>query len=388
MTGVSYKSLDDLQGIITDSIAESVTLEYKGSNILRDRDIGAICKTVTALANSIGGHFIIGIEAPSGAPVRLDGGVSGPSKLDWIYKIINANTFPAVESVEVLEIPDAGGIYYVVSTPASIHAPHQSKDRRYYKRQGSHSEPMEHYEIEDIRSRPKQALAPLRMELFTEDTLAFLHFKNDSPADIVKNLKCRIDTNFKFERDGITALCQRGLRELRPQVERYFLLDTVPAMLQENAEAELHVHVNYEFRARSFIDNASFFMTDLMDSSIIKPANVKALNALGEKMDKLSRHLEQLRGDTEKLTQMVDGSGLRLSQRTLQAMKNIDQLFDPYEFDWDGYKILLDISTDEAFSLHRIFGVIDSEEGRRQRYLALPVTLREKFEKKFKVDFE
>ena len=51
--------------------------------------------------------------------------------------------------------------------------------------------------------------------------------------------------------------------------------------------------------------------------------------------------LERLRRDTEKLTQMVDGSGLRLSQRTLQAMKSIERFFDPYEFDWDRYKILL-----------------------------------------------
>ena len=29
-------------------------------------------------------------------------------------------------------------------------------------------------------------------------------------------------------------------------------------------------------------------------------------------------------------------------------MKGIEQIFDPYLFDWDGYKILLDISTDEA----------------------------------------
>lgn len=387
MMHVSYKTLTDLQGVVADNISESVTLEYKGSSILRKRDDNAICKTVTALANSVGGHFIIGIEAPAGGPLKLDGGISGPSRLDWIYKTINANTFPAVESVEVVEIPDAGGMYYVVSTPASIHAPHQSKDHRYYKRRGSHSEPMEHYEIEDVRNRPKLAQAPLRIGLFTEDTLAFLRLRNDSSEGIVKNLKCRIETNFELERDAITSLCQRGLRELRPGVERYFVLDTVPTMLQVNNEAELHVHVGYEFREKSVSDSASFFMTDLLDSAIVKPAEIKALNGLGEQIDKLTRHLELLRHDTEKLTQMVDGSGLRLSERTLRAMRGIEQRFDPHEFDWGGYRVLLDISTDEALSLHRIFGVIDSNEGRRQRYGQLPSKLRENFEKRFKVDF-
>jgi hypothetical protein len=84
---------------------------------------------------------------------------------------------------------------------------------------------------------------------------------------------------------------------------------------------------------------------------------------------------------------MVDGSGLRLSQRTLRAMKGIEQIFDPYEFDWDGYQILLDISTDDALTLHQIFGVIDNNHGRRQRYGQLSSDLREKFEKRFKVDF-
>ncbi|WP_439366028.1 helix-turn-helix domain-containing protein [Bradyrhizobium sp. DASA03005] len=387
MAHVSYRTLADLQGIIADSIPEGVTLEYKGSSVLRNRDDSAICKAVTALANSVGGHFIIGIEAPAGGPMKLDGGLPGPSKLDWIHKTINANTFPPLESVEVIEIPDSDGTYYVISTTASVHAPHQSKDRRYYKRQGSHSEPMEHYEIEDVRSRPKSAQAPLRISLFTEDTFGFLRFRNDSTTDIIKNLKCRVETNFRFERDGIEHLCQRGLRELRPDVQRYFLLDTIPGMLQKNAEAELHVRVNYEFREQPVTDHASFYMTDLLESAIIKPPEVKALNELSEKVEKLTKHLERLRSDTEKLTQMVDGSGLRLSQRTLQALKNVEQFFDPYEFDWDGYKILLDISTDEAISLHRIFGVIDSEPGRRQRYENLPTDLRAKFEKKFRVDF-
>jgi hypothetical protein len=44
-------------------------------------------------------------------------------------------------------------------------------------------------------------------------------------------------------------------------------------------------------------------------------------------------------------------------------MKSIERFFDLCEFDWDRYKILLDISTDEAISLHQIFGVIDSDEG-------------------------
>jgi len=47
-------------------------------------------------------------------------------------------------------------------------------------------------------------------------------------------------------------------------------------------------------------------------------------------------------------SRMIRSRKAGLSQRTLRAMKGIEQIFDPYLFDWDGYKILLDISTDEA----------------------------------------
>jgi len=383
----SYESLNDLNAIISDDIREGVTLEYKGSSIFVDRKIGAICKTMTALANSAGGHFIIGIESDAGKPSRLDGGVPGPSKLDWIHKIINAKTFPALESVEVLEIQDGAGSYYVISTPPSIHAPHQSDDRRYYKRRGPHSEPMEHYEIEDVRNRPKQLLAPLQIAWITEDQVVFLHFKNNSESDAIKNLKCRVESNVEFERNGINSLSKRGLRELRPRVERYFLLDSVTTMLMKNSEAELRVHVSYDFRETAINDSASLYLTDLMDSGILEPPEIRALRAIGDKIHKLSSNIGQIRRDTEKIAHIADGSGLRLSQRTIRALNNVEQLFDPYEFDWEGYKILLEISNEDAIALYQIFGVVDSPQGKRARYEQLSPELHAKFEKVFRVEF-
>jgi predicted HTH transcriptional regulator len=104
MTSNPFKTLHDLGAIVTDQIPESVTLEYKGSNVLAARDANALCKAVTAFANSAGGQFVVGVESKDGKPVLLDGGVGGSSRLDWVHKIINANTYPPVESVEVLEI--------------------------------------------------------------------------------------------------------------------------------------------------------------------------------------------------------------------------------------------------------------------------------------------
>ena len=85
---------------------------------------------------------------------------------------------------------------------------------------------------------------------------------------------------------------------------------------------------------------------------------------------------------------IADGSGLRLSHRTLRALNNTAQLHDPREFDWDGYMIVLGITNDEAYSLFSIFGTIGSPESKRKLYYELSPELRAKFEQSFRVDFD
>lgn len=58
----------------------------------------ALCKIVSAFANSAGGTLIIGIEMDNLTPARLDDGPPGPSKRDWIFPVINGGTFPAMSA--------------------------------------------------------------------------------------------------------------------------------------------------------------------------------------------------------------------------------------------------------------------------------------------------
>ena len=387
MTDNRYKTLDDLRAIIADVISEGVSLEYKGSNTLTDRDINSLCKTVTALANSVGGQFVIGIESKDGKPIRLDGGVAGASRIDWIHKIINANTFPPVDALDIVELEDLTGSYYIINVFASVRAPHQSNDKRYYKRRGSHSEPMEHYEIEDVRNRPKQQLAPLRVELFTDDQLAFLRLKNEHASDSITDMRFEFQTNFPIEHDRLVALQQRGLRELRGQVERYYILDTVPTMLSKNPEAQLNVTVRYKFHETLLTEFVSFFLADLTNSAIMRSPVVKAINALGEKIDRIYDRLEKLRSVIQSISRISDATGLRLSQRSVSALKGSGQLFSPHEFDCDGYEIILNISRKDALALDRIFGFLDKSES-EARYRKLAPELRTKFEKYFRVEFD
>src|SRR5690606_1106940 len=106
------------------------------------------------------------------------------SKLDWLHRAISSGTFPAVETANVTEINIETGRYYVITVEVSPKAPHQSQDHRYYKRRGSHSDPMEHYEVEDIRNRPKSKALPLEIVLFPEGQLVSFKLRNISDSEV------------------------------------------------------------------------------------------------------------------------------------------------------------------------------------------------------------
>jgi hypothetical protein len=384
----TYRTLDDLNAIVNDQIQEGLSLEYKGSAILGGKDSSAIiCKGISAFANSIGGTFIIGIESHDFIPVRIDEGTKGKSKRDWIYNVINDGTFPAIENVEVHEFQTSTGTIYSIEVPASLQAPHQSKDRKYYKRRGTHSDVMEHYEIEDVRNRPKRQALPLRAELYLErGVLAHLRLKNDHEIDPVTSVRCQIEANFPLDRTQTQTLADRGVRALWPNSNLHFLLGSMFEILQY-PEPILTLRFKYEFNERSLSQSITLYFADLEKSSIIETPIERRLETLGTTFDKVIAQLERLNRNAETLAQMVDGTGLRISQRTLRKLKDIPQLFDPREFQPVGYSIVADISIAEAHSLHNIFNSLNVVSSAEQRYQKISPSVRLKFEKYFNVNF-
>ncbi|MEH2626299.1 hypothetical protein V1292_004354 [Bradyrhizobium sp. AZCC 1719] len=381
----SYETLDDVRAIVADQIPEGVNLEYKGSDVLINRDANTVCKTISALANSAGGTFIIGIEMKNLAPIGIDGGTPGPSKRDWIYQIINGGTFPAVETVEIREFSTPTGTIYVIDVSPSPQAPHQSNDRKYYKRRGSHSDVMEHYEIEDVRNRPKRPLQPLRAELHTQNILAHLRLMNAHETDTISDLGCQIEANFPMQRDSLGALGERGIRALAPRSELHFLLGSLIEILQTD-EPVVTFKFSYTFHDTPMAQSATFHLADWNRSSIMQTPVERALGQLGEKLDKMSGQIEGLRKTAEAYTNAVaDGSGLRISQRTLHALKGLPQLFDPREFDAAGYCIIAEIPLDHAYAIERLRYYPSSQA--KELYEQISPEARARFEKHFKVDF-
>lgn len=384
---ISLETYDSLKKFIADNLPESVNLEYKSSKLLSKGDVQPVCKAVSAFANSAGGTFILGVEA-SDEKLALDGGWWGVSKLDWLHRAINSGTFPAVETVNIAELSAETGKYYVITVAVSSKAPHQSQDHRYYKRRGSHSDPMEHYEIEDVRNRPKRKALPLEISLFLEGQLVSFKLRNASDSEVIDNLKVDVENNFSFSRKTLASLKERGLRQLRPSVEHVFVLDSFFTILEGNPEAELRISATYERNGHAESDSVTFYLADYVNTSIINPPVVNALKDLGKKVDSVTKTLEKVARYAERLGRVTDGSGLRLSQRTIKALLKQDQRFDPTEFDWQGYRIILDITTEEALQFDSVFGVLGGREERVAQYREISAALREKFERVFKVYFD
>ncbi|MGJ4948666.1 hypothetical protein [Bradyrhizobium sp. HKCCYLS20291] len=244
---------------------------------------------------------------------------------------------------------------------------------------------MEHYEIEDVRNRPKRPLQPLRAELHTQSILAHLRLTNAHETDIISDLHCEIEANFSMQRDSLGALGERGIRALAPRSELHFHLGSLIEILQTN-EPVVTFRFSYTFHDAPMVQSATFHLADWNRSAIMQSPVELALVQLGEKLDKMNGQIEGLRKTAEAYTNAVaDGSGLRLSQRSIHALKDVPQLFDPREFDAAGYCIIASISLDDAYAIARLRYFPNDQA--KELYEQISPEVRSRFEKHFKIDF-
>jgi hypothetical protein len=153
-------SEDDLQELISLGVQEGLELDYKQCDALQKSDSrkNEVSKDVAAFANSAGGVIVYGVKENGHFPVQLDIGFD-PSEIskEWLEQVINSRIHRRIEGVRVnqVSLPKAapGRVAYVVVVPQSTRAPHQSADKKFYKRFNFESVPMEEYEVRDVGQR-------------------------------------------------------------------------------------------------------------------------------------------------------------------------------------------------------------------------------------------
>jgi hypothetical protein len=179
----------DLEQLIEEQLQESLVLDYKRSDALSrsdNRKKDELGKDVSAFANSAGGQLIYGIEENGNVPTRIDEGVSvSEITKEWIEQVLSTTVQPKIEGLRIQQIPlSEGQAAYVITIPAATsRAPHQARDKRYYRRYNFESVPMEDYEVRDALRRADRPEPYLEFEIERHTRpLSIPPHQNQTPA--------------------------------------------------------------------------------------------------------------------------------------------------------------------------------------------------------------
>jgi len=151
-----------LEQLISMQAEESINLDFKDGRALgiSDNQKFAICKHVSAFANSDGGTIIYGLseinhKASSLSPI--DGTVLTK---EWLENVITSGIQQKIEDLIIEPVRLDGCIektVYVVKVPVSHRAPHMVKGA-FYKRYNFKSVPMEEYEVRHTYGRKQKVI--------------------------------------------------------------------------------------------------------------------------------------------------------------------------------------------------------------------------------------
>src|SRR3954468_22756806 len=156
----------ELHALVDNSVPEDLHLDYKSSAIFektQDDLKWDLAKDVSAFANSDGGMIVYGVIESGHLPERVDAGADHTKRnRERIENLINSGISPRIDGLRIQQIPlSRARSAYAVEIPKSYRGPHQERIHfRFYKRFNFLSEPMEAYEIDDVRNR-RDVVLPL-----------------------------------------------------------------------------------------------------------------------------------------------------------------------------------------------------------------------------------
>lgn len=141
------QSIDNIQALIDSPERENDVLEYKGAaQKFGNTEKNEISKDVSAFANSNGGVIIFGVATdPSDKtkPSAIEG--VNVTNIETFDRVVNSRIQPSIQGWQKKLIPPDNPRVMVVYVPQSEDPPHQNlADKKYYRRAGTESVPMEH----------------------------------------------------------------------------------------------------------------------------------------------------------------------------------------------------------------------------------------------------
>jgi len=323
------RSTEDLQNLITNGVQESLHLDYKRSGALSQRNFKEVSKDVSAFANADGGMIVYGIEEDKHIPTRIDTGVDhSMMSRERLEQTVTSNVAPKLPGLEIVQIPLSGThSAFAISIPKSYRGPHQDRaTHKYYKRHNFSAEPMEDYEIADLRARAQTVppLINLRPDV-RPNNLFFLVIENlgslpaqDVTFDFSPGLKWRKDTEQpQILRDGIKYLGPGSRFDLFYGVS-FEILGNESEMVKEFDAIVSYVHPTTGERiSESFHINFIDYLNTWPTRSDVADQGKNLENALM----KIVENLQQINKNLAALTRLAGPTGLDLSIRSLRNLR-------------------------------------------------------------------
>jgi len=316
--------------MIRDQVQENIHLDYKASRAIAGASRGEIAKDVSAFANSDGGVLIYGVEEEDHLPVRVDDGVSDEEcSREWIENTITSRITPKVDEVRITPLPvSPGRSLYVISIAKGFRGPHRSADKKYYKRHNFKSEPMEDYEINDVRNRRKR-LSPLVTFEVGEYRRFVAAFDVGNVSDVVAE-----DVRFEFTKQipwplgkEMPFLFANGISKFPPKQRFRFLLCPFHEILSgvQGVPVEFSVRISYYHpeAASRVTDEWYVNFAAYQHSMAVRPEIEEQANDIVESLGKLNDHIAALQKTLEKFATIPGSTGLDLSIPTLRNLKRV-----------------------------------------------------------------
>jgi hypothetical protein len=360
--------ISEIDKLILDGVQESIHLDYKRSAAIDESKFDEIARDVSSFANSDGGIIIYGVQEKDHLPVGKDEGVDHVKyNRERLENIILSRVSPRIDDLQIKQIPltETTSIY-AIAIGKSFRGPHQAPDKRYYKRFNFKREPLEDYEINDIRARDQKVQPLIEIGISIRHRIIIhIYVSNigDQPAEnVIFDLPEKV--RVWAEKAG-ARLFLNGVKYFPPKRTFSFRLGHAPQLLREesNTLSRFEMSVSYEHPVVGQRVNEIFHI-DLLDfwGSYTGESEIYELaKEIKEASRKLTDEIHKLNTNLQKLTSLTGPTGLALSvsstrnlRHVLSGNQQIEKL-NPAGLDYDVFMEVLGVDLETAYRLSDFF---------------------------------
>jgi len=323
------EDLAAVQKLVTDDVQEDIHLDYKHGLACAKAKAAEISKDVSAFSNSDGGFLIYGVEEKDQHPVGIAGVANVEMTRERLEQIVNSNISPKIDGVIIRPIPNGPDeTIFVVRIPQSFRAPHQARDKKYYKRYNFESVPMEDYEIQDVRGRQRRLLPLVNVDL-SAPTGDVIYLTVEQVG-----LVPAYDVEFAFSRDPhwvekkqTPPVFDRGIKFFPPRRRLQFYFGRLRSYVDPNhpVPTDFTVTVTYLHpdTGERVTDEFHFDIMDYYGSRII-PSDVATLTGtMREGFKQLADAAKKVESRLSPLMNLTSETGLRLSTPTMEYVRRL-----------------------------------------------------------------